>query len=510
MCRKKAISRVTVLLFISVMMINTFATTVKAAAVNNMGTITVNGLETGVTLTIYPIMDENFDYTVRQLKEPAYTWLSELADWVNENYPEFIDTENENAVTEAFSEADDVKIAEFYDKLAVAIKAGTVEVESASFVSESETLVIDPIMVGNYLMIIENGCRVYRPLTANVLHEYKDDAWKIVPAVVDAKSSEPTITKTVADGLEKDHASIGDTVNFELNAVIPTYPENATAKTMVVSDILPDSLTLDSSSIKVYGVNAGEDDTLLGNIYTKSTSRPDGVEGERTTTFSLYFTYDKISAYSSLKITYEAMLNEAANIGTDGNTNNAYLDYNNNPYVENSWKSDDDTATVYTYGMEVKKVDEDTEEPLSGAIFYLLKGEEAVEFIEEDGTYRVAKSDENGVTTVEVDEDGVLLLSGLDAGTYKLVEHYAPEGYVKLQNPIEIVIADDDLDGKVEVGDEEMEDGIMPITVKNGKGFTLPVTGGAGTLLFSMTGVLMVGVGLLLIVVLYKKRNEAK
>ncbi|MGN1267089.1 MAG: SpaH/EbpB family LPXTG-anchored major pilin [Dorea sp.] len=513
MCKKKMISKTMVLLLISIITtINIFATTAKAALINNLGSITVNGVETGVTVTVYPIIDENFDYSVQQPSEIRYMWLDELVEWVSTNYPEFIDTENLNAVTEAFSEAEAIKIAEFYDKLSVAIKAGDVTLESASITAESETVTFDPILVGNYLILIENGRRVYRPLTANVLHEWNEETevWKVEPAVVDAKASEPTITKTVTEGLEKDHAGIGDTVSFELSAVIPDYPENATAKQFVVSDKLPESLTLDHSSIKVYGVNAGADPVLLRDAYTKTTTRPAGEKGETATTFSLNFVYSKIAQYTSVKITYDAMLNENAVIGTEGNVNNAYLDYNNNPYVENSWKSNEDSATVYTYGMQVLKVDEDTSEALSGAIFYLLKGEEKVKFISEDGIYRVARADEGGMSSLTVDEHGSLVIHGLDAGTYELVENYAPSGYVKLQKPIKIVIADEDFDGKVEADGEEMDDGILPVTVKNSKGFTLPVTGGAGTLLFSMTGILMMGAGLMLIVVLIKKRNNAK
>ncbi len=262
--------------------------------------------------------------------------------------------------------------------------------------------------------------------------------------------------------------------------------------------------------MKVYGVNAGAEPVLLEDAYTRTTSRPANTDGDKTTTFSLNFKYEKIKSYTSIKVTYDAVLNEKATIGPAGNGNHAYLDYNNNPYIDGSWITDEDEVTVYTYGMKILKVDEETQEPLSGANFYLYEGEETITFVNEGGTYRVAKNTEPGYSMLTTNEKGEILIQGLDAGEYELLEEDAPDGYVKLQHPIKVVIADEDMDGKVECNGEEMEDGKLVVTVKNGKGFTLPVTGGMGTLLFSTIGILMMGAGMILVLTYIRKKNEAK
>ncbi len=510
MCRKNIVSKIILLCLISVMIFQNFVIKVNAAGglEPERGSITVNKLEPGVTLHLYWIMDENFDNRTNQPSEPQHIWAEEFASWISNNYPEYIDVNNLNAVTKAFSQANDIKIAEFYDKLSVAIKSGEVEAEVEDFTAESDVWSIDGIPAGNYLILVENGARVYRPLTANVMHEWEDSSWTLVSANVDAKSTEPTITKTISDK-KKDNADIGDTVKFELNAVIPTYPENAISQKIVVSDKLPESLTLVEDSIKAYGVNAATDPVLLENAFTKAKERPTGTDNEKETSFSLTFEYNKVSAYTAILVTYETILNERANIGESGNINYAYLDYNNNPYVENTWKTDDDSANVYTYAMNVTKVDGETDAPLSGAQFTLSKDETEVMFVFENDKYRVAKAGEEATNTLEVNEQGLLLMEGLDAGTYKLTETVAPDEYMKLQNPIEIIIADEDLDGKVEADGKELESGTMPVTVKNEKGFTLPTTGGAGTLLFNMVGVIMMGAGVVLILIfMSKKKNE--
>lgn len=504
--RQKFISKIVLALLVMTIAVQTLSTTAFALIGSDIGTITVNKIEKGVTLHCYYLMYENYDYEAQQMASPMYLWADEVYEWVCEHYPEYIDQENGYSVTEAFSNATDAEIAEFYDVLSVAIKKGDVDISAYSMVAEDESAVFEDLETGNYLILIENGVKVYRPLTANVLHLWQDEAWEVVSPVVDAKASAPTITKTVTDGLTKDNVSIGDTISYELVAVVPQYPENAISKKVIVSDKLSEGLTFVEDSVKVYGVNTGEEPVLLSEGYTQTTSRPDGVEGETETTFSLDFDYSILGSYSSVKITYNAILNENAKIGSEGNDNNAYLDYNNNPYVEGTWKGDDTSAKIYTYGMEITKVDEETGAALAGAEFSLSKDGEKIAFVGEAGNYRVARSGETSTQVLSVDENGLLTITGLDAATYSLTEEKAPDEYIKLQKPVEIVIADSDMDGNVESGDEEMESGILPVTVKNNKGFTLPVTGGIGTGLFSTFGILLMGTGIILLI-RYKKTN---
>lgn len=488
-----------------------------AFAINNTdkGSVTVNGVEEYVTVSAYRMMDINFDYDVNQPKNPMYMWADGAAEWMNTNYPEFIDTDNHNAVKEEFSEADEVKVAELYDKLAVAIKDGTVVVEGKEVMAEDDetAVVIDNLTMGNYFILIEGGLNVYRPLSANVVPEFKDGVWKMTNPEVSAKASSPSITKEITGGLKEDNADIGDTISFELNAVIPSYPEHAKAKMFVVSDKLSEGLTLVEDSLKIYGVNSGKSNVLIESGFTRSKERSVNANDlynpeDKIVSFALDFDYSAISEYESLKITYDALLNEKSVVGEAGNGNIALLDYSSNPYSANSYSTDGDETTVYTYGMKISKVDEDTNAGLSGAEFTLSKDGQEISFVGENGVYHVAAAGETGNKTVVVDGNGLLTLNGLDAGTYSLTETKAPDGYVKLQNSVEIVISDSDMNGKVESDGQELSDGYMPVTVKNDTGFTLPVTGGMGTTLFNVAGIALVGSGLLLIVTYFRKRRN--
>lgn len=359
--------------------------------------------------------------------------------------------------------------------------------------------------------------------------------------------------------------AIGDTVTYVVEADVPNYPDNAISTGYKISDNLPDSMTL--GTITVYGLDAGSTSTKLSSegatpAYTvtqENAQRPDNVtEGAKDVAFILNFTYSQIKDYDKIRVVYTATANENIQVVSDittGNVNTAYLDYNNNPY-ENpvgdekpTWKTASDTATVYTYGLKVDKKS-DTKDVtgkdvyLSGAEFTLTKDGEntPLHFVytgEEGttkGTYRVATQAEitnasdniETTTTLTVGESdnnmGKLSISGLDVGSYILKETKAPAGYNLLSQPKEFTITDaKDNDAEPDASDEEKDtpDGIIDdvntgdnnstgyisFDVINTQGFTLPTTGGMGTVLFTAGGVVLMGAGLVLLVVFLRRRR---
>lgn len=190
-----------------------------------------------------------------------------------------------------------------------------------------------------------------------------------------------------------------------------------------------------------------------------------------------------------------------------GNVNTAYLDYNNNPYVESTWKTDEDDVIVYTYGLKVSKVDENTGKGLAGAHFSLSKEGKEIVFAGLDGEYHVAEEGEEGSGIVKVNSTGNMILKGLDAGEYVLTEEKAPDGYVKLQNPVTVKIEDKNMNGKVEYDNKELEEGYISLTVENDKGFTLPATGGMGSTIFCIAGIAMMCTGGVLIAAYLRKKK---
>ena len=510
-----ALKKLAALCLTLLMALGMLGTTAFAAVAENSGSIKVEDVEEGVTVNAYRVLDVNFDYVEQEMTEPSYIWNAAVQQWVKTNFAAYIDTAD-NSVTEAFSEANATDIAAFYDKMAAAVKQGEdLKLTVAGTCNGSGT--IRNLPMGGYLILIENGMKVYRPSAVNLVPDYTEgDGWTLAEAKVTVKSSEPGIEKTVNEA-DKDSGAISDTFTFDITADVPNYPDNAIAKGYAISDTLPAGLTLDSDSLKVYGVaQDGETELTPDTHYTKGNVKP---SDKGTTTFTLTFNYDQIKTYSEIHVKYTAKLNKDAVIGPNGNINDAALDYNNNPYDSQTWKEKDDEVPVYSYGLKVNKVN-NKQELLTGAEFTLSKddkGQNPLKFVEigdGNGTYRLAEASEQStaVTTLVVGENGAakgtLQISGLAEGTYYLTETKAADGgYNKLNSPVQVVIKDTDTNGKPDNGEEnEFEDGYVEIEVVNTTGFQLPTTGGIGTVLFTAGGIAVMGAAVILFFALRRRK----
>lgn len=104
------------------------------------------------------------------------------------------------------------------------------------------------------------------------------------------------------------------------------------------------------------------------------------------------------------------------------------------------------------YGLRLKKVDGENQASLSGAEFTVKQGSDQLYFTRADGKYhRASKGEAGAADTVSTGQDGLLVLTGLQAGTdYTFTETKAPHGYARLTGDITLTTPADMKDGTLE------------------------------------------------------------
>lgn len=509
----KKIKILTICMLVFAMLVTFFNVKTLALTATTKGSITLSNVEPGVTVKAYKLTTVNYEDALDQLNYPPYSWVSEVQNWLNttNNVYKDINSFNSDDIT---SEAS----AEFYDALASAIRAGSCSAKvtaeevvtgSVSFpVNTSGSVTINNLEMGTYLILIEDGYYVYRPVAVNLTPEFENGNWVLKDGTLDKtiemKASLPTIRKTVNDKEDSDTAGTTETVNFDIVADIPTYPANAITTKYCISDELPTAFeTVSTDSIKVYGVDASGKETLLDSTAYSFATTALSHEGSKAT-WTIEFDYSKIKSYAKIHIDYNVKLNPNTTTElkpTGENKSIAYLDYSNNPYNGNTeLQVQKDDVIVYTFGMIVNKVDASNRTKFLSKAKFKLSTDEAgnntIKFVKNaDGIYY---QDETSSTyEVEVgsgtDNIGVLELRGLKDGTYYLTETKAPDGYNRKTNAVEVVIED----GEMKV-----------VTIENNNNFQLPLTGGMGTVIFTASGILLIGLGIILLVAINRKKNK--
>lgn len=220
-----------------------------------------------------------------------------------------------------------------------------------------------------------------------------------------------------------------------------------------------------------------------------------------------------------IRVYFDAVINFNAQLAEEI-PNRAHIDYTNN--VGTDYESDSDIPIVYTGGLKIHKTDaSDITKQLAGAIFRLARAASDEE-IEAGLSEKLTVADQeidvvyvsfydhadltgDKVQEVTTDDEGIALFYGLAYGDYYLVETAAPEGYNRLTEPVAVTISatshlDDD------TATEDVLEGTS-VTVKNSAEFTLPQTGGIGTTVFTVTGIVIVGAALMLLAAPDKKKK---
>ena len=336
------------------------------------------------------------------------------------------------------------------------------------------------------------------------------------------KSDVPEVEKKVKDTNEttgettgwQDSADydIGDSIPFQLKATLADNVSSYTTYKVVFHDTLSKGLTYNNDA-KVY----------IGGTKTDGFTVTSTVNDDGTTTLTV--SCDDVKALgagnsSVITVEYTATLNGNAVLGSDGNPNEVYLEYSNNPNKSEEGNNEtgntpEDTVIVFTYKTVINKVNGQGN-PLPGAEFTLEKKVLKTPADEEKGTEAVYEW--KTITVVKNKEGTTFTFSGLDDGNYRLTETVTPAGYNTIA-PIEFTVtAEHDvlsdnpaltsLSGNATTGEltftSSTTEGSLSADVVNKAGSVLPSTGGIGTTIFYVLGGVLVLAAVVLLVT--KKR----
>ena len=458
----KLIKKIAAIMF-AFMMVVSMSCNVKAddatTAVTEKGTITINKAVNEQTYTIYKLLDlESYKATNNHYSyKPATEWTSFFETAEAKNYI----TVDENGYANWVKGADQVAFAQKALAYATTNNIGNKGTATAS----NNTVTFDNIDLGYYLVDSSVGALCGLNTTNPT-------------ATIEEKNGVPSVEKKIVQNntdVDSNFANIGETINFKT-----TITAQKGAQSYVLHDTMEKGFTFNKDvKVKVSGQTN----------YLNSTTDYEVVENaDDKCTFDIKFKEEflkTINDTTKIEVTYSATLNGEAEIH-DNNDNTTHLTYGEENNTTPS------TTHTITYGINILKYTGDTTNTLANATFSLYNAETAgtaYTLVQKTDTtnYRLAMTEESGITEITTTNTGEFSIQGLKPGVYWLEETAAPKGYNRLAKRIKVEIMND---GTYKINNKARDNGVgyNRVEVENKTGTVLPSTGGVGTTMIYLIG----------------------
>ncbi|MCH5197527.1 MAG: isopeptide-forming domain-containing fimbrial protein [Oscillospiraceae bacterium] len=354
------------------------------------------------------------------------------------------------------------------------------------------------------------------------------------PTTINIKTTTPEVDKVIVEDTSEvkgTTAEFGETITFKLKGTLPYNYSDFDSYYYVFHDTLSSGLTFDgesSVSVKINGEGAD-----IGH-YTVVTGNSTGDDCNLHIVFTDL--KDTSAAYGdTIVVTYTATLNKDANLGDTGNTNGVHLEYSNDytwdgEGTEPKGKTEEKTVYVYTFGVELDKVDEGNQ-PLNSAKFkvYKINTDQSKSWLtyNDEGEVVWDPSESNGheFTTAN---GGIINIDGLEPGTYWVKETESPKGYDKVADFSFKIEAGADVNGGItdpaptlslvtstneetvsSATPSEDHEGRFVLSVTDKTATVLPGTGGIGTTIFYTLGTIVLAAALVFLCISKVQKKKA-
>ena len=343
---------------------------------------------------------------------------------------------------------------------------------------------------------------VYVPMTDPTGEEWMEDV-HVYP-----KNEEFLIEKEVTGG---DTVKVGETKTYTIKVSIPADIE--TSKLFNVTDVLDPALDINVPSVTVETKPTDKGLTQAAGDYTVSYN-----SGMRTLLVTFTETGRvKLSGSTHVWISYDVVVNETVLTYLDNVVgNSAIVNFTNKDGTE--FTGGPGIIEIHTAAIKVIKVDGNNA-PLNGSKFKIassLANAENKRFLRMDpanqklydyeasnptGSYWAtlgATADYEIAPTNDARFTGLADKVGNAFQTYYIVETQAPGGYNMLTTPIRVTFTGSEIDYT------------YVVTVENSTGFTLPITGGMGTIIFTVAGIALLGTAVIVAITRKRKTNSKR
>ena len=390
---------------------------------------------------------------------------------------------------------------------------------------------------GYYMMLVSTTLasgKVYRPLSVFVkVTGEKSEVFGggqalHAPAELTAKGEKaPELDKMVKTAgstwSKTGDAAVGDTVSFYLKVTVPRYTD-VSKVSLAVEDTLTNLVY--NGDAKLY------DDVPDGGSAKEIPGAMTAANDGGKLTFTLK--YAKLMAAGTMRTVYigytATVAASAAEGGNHSASNTAKLVYGNAAMPGELLQTPSVATTVYNFSFALDKYFFDANgnlQSLNGAefTFYTDAGcTKALTFTQVGNVYRPALAGEIGVTAVPAN----LTICGLDAGTYYMKETKTPKGYAPPAGAYRMTLVPDGATGKLHQYDSSLtstsgttspDNDLIHLTRYSGSNHerlvisfvntklpALPSTGGIGTAVFTVGGVAVMALAVVLL--LRRKKQE--